>query len=305
MDTRDYIINTVQFKMQEKGFTENQLYELCNCLTIVLNDYEIQERCTDLIISDNSNDNILKQFIATKACEGKSSNTLKRYYDICYTMLHEIQKPIAEIQTYDLRFYLAMYQKVRGVSNSTLDGMRRCIRSFFCWAFAEDLIPKNPSIALAQIKSEKVIRKPFSDVDIELLKRSCTSLRDRAIVEFLYFTGCRVSEMVQLNISDINFKTKEVIVHGKGNKQRVVYLSDVCALYLSEYIESRTDNYPALFIGRGTDRLSKAGVEAMLKRLSKAAGVENVARASKTSRRSLVMRILKQLKCIVISIKMM
>lgn len=278
MDNRSKIIDNITISMQDQ-LTDDQLRTLRNELYMQLNEYEVQERCTAVALLDSSPDAILQRYIAVKKIEGTSALTRKRYSEQCYIMIHTINKPLAEITTYDLRFYLAMYQERNGVQNSTLNGMRKCIRPFFAWLFAENLIPSNPAAALSQIKYEKKVRLPYSAADVEKIRRVCSNIRDLAIVEFFRATGCRVSEMVHLNRSDVNFTTMQAIVHGKGNKQRVVYIDEVTAMDLSSYLASRTDSSEALFVSlRGKDgkRISKEGIEALLKRLGRAAGVDNV-----------------------------
>lgn len=277
MDTKQTIINNVTMSLT-KSLSDKQIEELRNALYIQLNDYDIANKETHLTVINTQSDNLLKQFIATKKVEGRSDNTLKRYYDVCYPMIHNINKPINEMTTYDLRFYLAQYQTTRKVSNRTLDGMRRCLKSFFTWLFSEGLINNNPSLALAQIKYDKTIKKPYKITDMEKIKRSCNNRRDRALVEFLYSSGCRVSEVVKLNRTDINFMKNDIVVFGKGSKERRVYINDITKMYLQEYLESRTDTNSALFVSlkKPYRRLEKSGIEAVLKKLGANSGVDNV-----------------------------
>ena len=277
MDNRNKIIENTILSMQNV-LTENQLSELKNTLYIQLNEYDLTKRCTEVAMIDNSCEATLRRYIVTKRIEGKSEGTLKRYYDINRDMLVFLQKPLDKITTFDLRYYLAYYKENHKVINSTLDGMRRVYKSFFSWCFAEEIISHNPSASLTQIKSEKVIRKPYSDTDMELVKRQCKNKRDRAIVEFLYSSGCRISEVIALNRDDINFVTREAIVRGKGNKQRIIYLSEICALYLREYLDTRTDDNPCLFAyeRKPYGRFKQNGIRAMLKRTARQAHVDNV-----------------------------
>ena len=117
--------------------------------------------------------------------------------------------------------------------------MRRCLSSFFNWLSAEGWIGRNPSAALAQIKYTKVVKKPYSAPEMERLKQACTSLRDLALIEFLYASGCRVSEVVRLNRSDINFLTNDAVVLGKGNKERKIYLTPVAMMHLTNYVRNK------------------------------------------------------------------
>lgn len=283
MDIRTGIINNIVQSMQET-LSEEQLQTLKNSLYIQLNNYEVHQRTTEIaLVDDNSPDSMLRKYIATKRIEGIAESTLKRYADENGKLIHYLNKPLNEVTTFDIRFYLAMRKEQsitlgRSLSNRSLDGMRRCYKSFFTFLYNEELIPKNPTAALTQIKYEKTIKKPFSYTDMEKLKRSCFTIRDRAIVEFLYSTGCRISELVALNRNDIDFTNLNVVVFGKGKKERPVYITEVAAMYLKEYLDSRTDSDPCLFAKTRAPytRISKNGIESMLKKLGEKAGVANV-----------------------------
>lgn len=275
MDIRDGIINKVIGAIRDK-VPEDTAAAVQDVLIIELNQYEIQERCTDVTLIDDAPEKMLKKFIATKRIEGLAESTLRRYYETNLELIQFFRKPLGEITTYDLRFYLSLRRQNGKVSNRTLDGMRRCYSSFFKWLASEDLISKNPCAALAQIKYRKTVKKPYSATEIERLREACTNIRDLALVDFLYSTGCRVSEVSRLDIADIDFESMECVVVGKGNKERTVYLSPVAAMHLQEYLQCRTDLSEALFVGKGGNRLGKNGIEAALKRIGEAAGVENV-----------------------------
>ena len=279
VDIRESIIRAVMMALQGR-IPDNAIDTVQDVLVIQLNGYEIQERCTAVAIKDNSAEGMLNRFIATKTVEGLSEKTLKRYREQNQQLIWFLQKPLYEVTTYDLRFFLSWRRengyRGRKIKNRTLDGMRRCFSSFFSWLSAEGLIGRNPCAALAQIKYRKTIRKPFSAAELDRLRMACKTKRDLALVDFLYATGCRVSEVVNLDISDVDFEKGECIVLGKGNKERVVYLSEVASRTLQEYLDSRKDFADALFIGRGQRRISKEGIEAAVKRIGWLAGVEDV-----------------------------
>ncbi|MCR2050374.1 tyrosine-type recombinase/integrase [Acetatifactor muris] len=275
MDIRLNIIQAIVNHLVKR--VDNETINIIqDILTIELNNYELQERCTQIIVRDNSNENLLKKYIATKRVEGASDATLKRYKEQNIALLNYIGKPIKEITTYDIRFYLSIKRDRDKVSNRTLDGMRRCYNSFFKWLTTEEFISKNPCASLSQIKYKKTVKKPYSATEMEKLRNACENARDLALVEFLYSTGCRVSEVAQLDIMDIDFENMQCTVLGKGNKERIVYMTEVANMYLQEYICGRKDFSEALFIGKGGKRLSKNGIEVLLKRLGKKANVENV-----------------------------
>ena len=273
MDIRSSIIQAVTWALQ--GQADDDIIGLVqDVLVMQLNSYEVTERCTEVAVRDDSAQGLLKKFLATKRVEGTADSTLQRYAEINGALLQYLGKPLAEITTYDIRFYLSMRRQIGHVSNRTLDGMRRCYSSFFGWLAAEGIIPHNPCAALAQIKSRKVVKKPFSAADIERMREACDNIRDLALVDFLYCTGCRVSEISRLDVSDIDFERMECVVLGKGNKERKVYLTEVAAMHLQEYLAGRKDGSEALFVGKGR-RLKKPGIEAIIKKLGRLAGVGN------------------------------
>ena len=274
MDIRAGIIQQVMDAI--RGRVDAEAADLVqDVLTIQLNKYEVMERCTEVAVRDDSAEGLLKKFLATKRVEGMADSTLRRYAEINRALLNYLGKPLDEITTYDLRFYLSVRRQIGKVGNRSLDGMRRCYSSFFGWLAAEGLISHNPCAALAQIKCRKTVKKPYSAVEMERIRKACGNIRDLALVDFLYATGCRVSEVSGLDISDVDFESMECVVLGKGNKERKVYLTEVAAMHLQEYLNIRTDACEALFAGRGK-RLGKNGIEAIVKNLGKRAGVENV-----------------------------
>lgn len=275
MDIREKIINEVLGAIRNR-IPEEGVSVVQDVLVIQLNKYELQERCTDVALVDDTPEKLLRKFIATKRIEGLAESTLRRYYETNLELIEFFRKPLNEVTTYDLRFYLSLRRQNGRVSNRTLDGMRRCYSSFFKWLAAEELISRNPCAALAQIKYRKTVKKPYSATEIERLRQACTNIRDLALVDFLYSTGCRVSEVSGLDVSDIDFEKMECVVVGKGNKERIVYLSPVAAMHLQEYLQCRKDISDALFVGKGGKRLGKNGIEAALKKIGKVAGVENV-----------------------------
>lgn len=260
-------------KAMEPDLTTLQLSKLKEVLSFEL--YELENNLIE--ISDDGWSNVLDEFILSKSLEGKSVKTLDRYSFELKRLLSYISKPVDQIISSDISMYLITYKRIRKVSNSTLKNVRAVFSSFFAWARDYDKIPINPMLQVETIKVEKKIKKPFTDEERELLLRSCKNLRDKAILEFLYSTGVRVSELITLNISDIHFVDKDLTVYGKGNKERIVYINDKTNMYLREYIKSRTDENPALFVGikKPYSRLTKCGVEYIVRELGKKAGVEN------------------------------
>lgn len=241
-------------------------------LTEIIGDYEI-EKCKDLSF-DVEGEELLNAYISAKNIEGRSPKTLERYRYIISRMMQEIQVPIRKISVFHIRNYFTK-EKERGLSDRSLESTREVFSAFFGWLQKEGLIQSNPISNLGPIKYAKVQRVPYTQVDIEKLKEHCASERDKAIISFLLCTGCRISEVCALNRADIDFANLECVVMGKGEKERVVFLDEVSAMVLRRYLDSRKDEHEALFVGKGSERLTPGGVRAMLRRISASAGVDN------------------------------
>lgn len=252
--------------------TASCMAEVLSSVSDVLQHYEFSRI---LRMNETAGIDLLVAFLDALKVQGRSPKTLERYRYVIARMLEDIQTSVRSVTVYHLRSWIAKEQE-RGIADSTLEGQRQVFSAFFGWLWREGLIDKNPVANLGAIKVQKKVRKAYADVEIENLKEACINLRDKAILAFLLATGCRISEVIGLNREQINFADKEVTVLGKGNKERTVFFDDVTAMHLKNYLNTRTDDNSALFIGKRKERLLSGGVRAMLKRLAKAAGVENV-----------------------------
>ena len=258
------------------SLTIEQIQELKAALDIELYKVTLSEEETEIVEYDRNNYYYrLKSFLATKKVEGRSEGTIKRYKDIIIMMLEFFDKPVDQITTEDLRYYLAWYRETRNISLGTLDGMRLVFSSFFKYLYQEQIITYDPTCRLNKIKFTKKVKVVVTDENLELMRVYCDNLRDFAILEFLYATGVRVGEVVKLNRNDINFQTYETIVTGKGSKQRVVKMNARAAIRLKLYLDNRKDDNDALFVNNKAPhkRLTINGLRAALKRIAKKAGV--------------------------------
>ena len=214
---------------------------------------------------------VVAMFISAKRIEGCSEKTLSYYNKTIETMLYTLEKTPQQITTDDLRQYLTDYQVQRGSSKVTIDNIRRILSSFFAWLEDEDYILKSPVRRIHKVKTAQVIKETYSDEELELMRDHCTTLRDLAIIDLLASSGMRVGEMVTLNREDINFNERECVVFGKGGKERLVYFDARTKIHLQNYLESRDDSNPALFVSLKApfERLQIGGVEARLRQLGK------------------------------------
>jgi integrase/recombinase XerD len=274
---KDKLITEIQVSMASI-LTLTQLEELRRVLTNSLHNLEITTKQAQQPQGIVENQGLHQMFISAKRVEGCSEKSLKYYEATITNMLNNTRKPLREIGTDDLRGYLANYQRERNSSKVTIDNMRRIFSSFFGWLEDEDYILKSPVRRIHKIKTDKTIKETFSDESLELLRDACEEIRDLAIVDLLASTGMRVGELVQLNREDINFHERECIVFGKGGNERVVYFDARAKIHLRNYLDSRTDNHPALFVSLTCpyERLMIGGVETRLREIGKRADMQKV-----------------------------
>ena len=218
-----------------------------------------------------SNDEYLRLFLDAKRIEGCSERTIQYYSVTVVRMLQKIETPVRKISTEEIRKYLVDYQKINDCSKVTVDNVRRNISSFFSWLEEEDYILKSPMRRIHKIKTKQPVKEIISDEAIELLRDHCQCPRDLAMIDLLYSTGIRVGELVNLNISDVDFEARECVVFGKGDKERKVYFDAKAKLHLLNYLHKRDDDNPALFVTLDAphERLKISGVEIRIRTLGR------------------------------------
>ena len=226
----------------------------------------------------DDNPKLIDAFVSAKRIEGCSKKTLKYYRTTIEMMVASTDKGIRHIQTEDLRSYLTDYQSRNQSSRVTIDNIRRILSSFFSWLEDEDYILKSPVRRIHKVKTATNIKETYTDEDLEKMRDSCTELRDLAIIDMLASTGMRIGEMVLLNKADINFNERECVVFGKGDKERIVYFDARTKIHLQNYIDSRTDDNPALFVTLRSphERIKIGGIESRLREMGKKLDIQKV-----------------------------
>ena len=221
---------------------------------------------------------IVKIYLATKTVEGCSSQTLYNYKKCLEKFFGVVQMSVEEVMPNIIRSYLYTYQANTGIGNRSLDKIRCMIASFFCWAADEGYIEKNPMRTIKPIRSEKKQRKHLTREELEQMRRTCKTTQERAIVDVLYSTGCRVSELCSLKIDDINFSQRSAQVFGKGKKFRTVILNASAILSVKAYLAERHDDSPYLIVSQRSPHngMSRNGVGLIVKKISDRAGIKGV-----------------------------
>ncbi len=227
---------------------------------------------------EQANGELLQAFISAKKIEGCSEKTLRYYQSSIEALLRKERKRIGELETNDIRSFLARYQEERGASRVTIDNLRRIFSSFFAWLEDEDYIAKSPVRRIHKVRTESLVKEVISDENMEILRDTCHEIRDLAMIDLLASTGMRVGELVKINREDIDFHERQCIVFGKGNKEREVYFNARTKIHLKRYLESRSDKNSALFVSLSLpyNRLTIGGIESRLRQLGKRAGLSKI-----------------------------
>lgn len=267
---------------------EKQLEQLQNVLYINFHGVEVKKEQYELADTGIDGDEAkIRMFVASKKAVNRQTKTLKQYTREIYNMLDFVGKRLEDITGMDLRYYYGVMRERRGIQMSTMQTRLHYLSSFWDFLITEELVQSNPVKKVGLLKLEKVIKKPFSSEEMEALRINCEGLRNRALVEFMYSTGVRVSELVSLNVQDIEMGKQRLVVYGKGSKERRSYLTDSAKFYLNRYLKQRCEDEETtmeelrkkpLFVtlDHPHNRLTVAGIQYMLRCLGKRAGVENV-----------------------------
>ena len=252
-----------------------QLQKLQEVLEYSFYNYEISSKVEE---TEDDSQKLIDAFVYAKRIEGCSEKTLKYYRTTIEAMTEVINKGVRHMQTDDLRAYLTEYQEKHGSSRVTIDNIRRILSSFFSWLEDEDHILKSPVRRIHKVKTATNIKETYTDEELEKMRDNCVELRDLAIVDMLASTGMRIGEMVLLNKVDINFNERECVVFGKGDKERVVYFDARTKIHLQNYINSRSDNDPALFVTLRAPhtRIKIGGIESRVREIGRSLEIEKV-----------------------------
>lgn len=260
------------------SFSADQLTSIKEAIRIVLCKYNLETKETSLQVVDNSSLHYLQMYLESCEQAGKSNGTVDNYQFHLSHFLSYINKDIRSINDDDVYTYLYNYRHKRNVSNSYVNQIRIVINGFFKWLIKKRILTSNPVEAIDTIKCQRKIKKPLSAEDLERLRSSCKRERDLAMIECLYSTAVRASELLQLNRTDISFLKDDITVLGKGNKERITYLNAKSHIHLQNYLELRTDDNPALFVSMKAphNRLTRRGLEDIINRIALSANVKNV-----------------------------
>ena len=247
MSNYEQFRSSLSARLMDHQLPPKLLHDVLQELDIIAADYDVQRKCTDLIASGGDHQ-IVQMYCAALAVENKAKGTIADYYRILSAFLTTVQKPFSAITTNDIRVYMFNRQQQRNLKKSSLEHLRVVINAFFSWLVDEEYLERNPARRIQPIKVPRSDRQAVPALDLEYLRKACLTPREKALIDFLYATGCRVSECAALELSDINWATRAVTIrHGKGDKSRVTYFNAEAEVSLRAYLDSRKGSSAALF----------------------------------------------------------
>lgn len=272
---KEQFINSVMAKVCNFVQVE-EARKIRNILECELYNYELQPASKELVPINSIQEKILL-YLAVKKLDGLSDVSLMSYKQHLMRFARFMQKDITQITTMDIRVYLAAYSR-GGQKKTSINTEISILKSFFSWLETEEYISKSPMRKIKNIKIDKKVKSALTPEELELLRDSCQTPREKALVEFFYSTGCRLDEVYKLNKDDIQWQSGTVIVAGKGNKERPVYLNAKAKIQLMKYLQSRNDSNEALFVTerKPYNRLGHRSIQRIFRKLGERAGIQKV-----------------------------
>lgn len=239
----------------------------------IMREYDVQ---TAQVYDRSNLPRRVEAFLAAKRIDGCRPKTIKGYRERLKLFMTQCSKPVQQITTDDLREYLAYLVDERHLMDNSVQAHINTLRSFFSRLVDEDNIRKSPMRKIKSLKIDKLrSRHPLTAEQLELVRDGCRGYKEKALVEFLVSSGCRVSEVAGLRVDDIDWRDRKCKVIGKGNKERTVYFSVRAKLMLQLYIAERRGGEALFASSRAPyEPLTDRGIEKMISKLGKRIGME-------------------------------
>ncbi|MDH6373520.1 integrase/recombinase XerD [Paenibacillus sp. PastF-3] len=255
-----------------ESFPELEVERTKSILSAVVARYHIQKIEEDEPHPDS--DEKIKMFLSSKRLEGLSPLTLDGYALDLHIFFKHVRKRTDAVTAADIRAYLGQFDKLK---MSTIGKKLSVLKSFFGWLTSEEILPRDPSAKLKTPKLEKRMPKALTIPELEMLREACKTVRQRAFIEVMYATGCRLSEVYGMDRDAINHQSMSCRVIGKGNKEREVYFSFKAMYHLMKYLKIRTDDCEALMVTERKPhrRLTKRGIQREISVIARSAGLQD------------------------------
>ena len=274
----EHLRNQFMAAAHDENIPVESLEAAVRILDTVAEHYDIKPRETALAPYTGGLPEIVKIYLVCKRIEGLSEQTLTTYMRHLRLFFESMTKPLPEITANDIRIYLYRYQRERNCSDRSLDKYRGYFYSFFSWATDEGYIQRNPMKNIPAIKYEKKAREHLNQLELEYLRCACETPREKAIVEVLYSTGCRVAELAGIKLSDIDWNARAVHLFGKGKKHRDSFLNAKAEVAVQAYLATRDDDCPYLIASmrKPYRQLTTAQIQKIMRKITGRASASQI-----------------------------
>ena len=255
----------------QSNFSNESIKEIISYIDISMYNYEIKKKETSIVVYEPGLPKMVQKFLVTRTVEGLSNNTLCNYKRFLTTFFDSVKKQPEDVTEEDITLFLYWYKRRNSdkeVSDRSLDKVLDCLKAFFKWSFNRQYIPYNPTATIRPIKYSSKIQDHLDDVELEKIRRACKTKKKTALVELLFSTGCRISEVANIKLSDINRDNRTIIVFGKGKKYRTVFLNVRACFCLQDYIDNyRKGTSEYLFVSdrKPHGQMHKSGLEKIIR----------------------------------------
>lgn len=256
-------------------FNKEDVDYILNSVDYISGSFDIVNKGNEIIKSDDSIPYYCRLYLVAKKLEGAANSTMYSLETTLRSFFSIVHKSPENVVPNDIRYYIFLYKKEGKISDSSLEVSRRIIYGFFKWCVNEGHLTRNPAENVDKLKiTPNPPREPLNLMEIELMRKACLTLREKAIFETFYSTGCRVAELVGLKKSDINLQNRTVHLFGKGRKHRTSFLNAKSIISLSDYLESRNDDNEYVFVSeRGCKNLSTKAVQGIISEIARRSGI--------------------------------
>lgn len=271
---------TIRTQIQTKliaQYSADLVKDVLSVIDRVMLDYDVSKKETAVTVYESSLQDAIRMYLLCRKAEGMGKGSLENTAYTLRNFAFQVNKPLEEISTNDIRGFLANYQMTHDVKPCTLEKLRERLNTFFKWCVLEERLVKNPAARVSSIKAPRSDRHAITEEQLEYCRMNCKTLRDKALLEVLYSTGARVSEIARLDRNDVNWATSSIRVFGKNSEYYTVFLNAKAKVALQNYLNSRKDYNSSLFVTeRGFRRLSSAGVRNAIEDIGKRANLDVV-----------------------------
>lgn len=255
-------------------FTQQQLSIIKANVQALADSFDMKPKGNQVVPYDYLQPDGYKAYLVIKKTEGLSDKSLKAYKFAIDHFLLAVMKPLDKIVPTDIQLYLYKKQTADGNQVSSVNNIRRYLSSFFGWLYDGHWIEENPMKQVKAVKGLKKVYKPITAEQFELMMEKTESPRDRAVLAVLAGSGIRVGEACTMRLDQLDLQNRRFRVRGKGNKERICFLTPRAKCELQRYLNTRKDDSPYVFVTERSPKrkVATSTIQGIFKRLTQELG---------------------------------